>query len=473
MLIVVFITATPIFALSGTITENTWKEMTFQPVIELYDRDIMSSYDANMIEGSNAYVNLRGCTFSPDGKYAFCGFLNGGLPAMYMIKINGGGEVVDTYTHADELGNSYIKGIASDDRGYIYAALAYSENYNTADFSVIKVDYEEESMTEIGYHNIYLNGTPGNTSGQHVGVNGADIVKVGDNYYLYIVVNYDVDRLYKFDVTDPENPVLIKDFGNENDGYLDFLKAGTTTVSTDGNTVSVKEGYYLDCASDGTIYLGASITGGSKDYALVKIDPNGNLSTAIELDDAYAVAIYEEFAVVTAKKPEESNICATVINHEEERIIKVIDALDYGYQYTYACVQNGILFISNQSQAGGASGLEQILAAPLTTSGEEYLKNLMGKTAYDEDEEETEEATDITIGNETNSGNTDVTESSAESGKNTEKDTESQNETTANTSGGEKDNQGCKSTAVIPMAFFVAALAGCTMVARKKKDSVS
>jgi hypothetical protein len=256
---------------------------------------------------------------------------------------------IGSYIHnqADN-GRSYPKGLAADDRGYLYVGLAYYPNYGSADFSVVKYTDKGE-LTEVSYTNILTIGTPGDKSGKKMGINGADVQKIGNKYYAYFVVNYDVDFLYRFDVTDPQKPVLDTTFGTE--GRVDIAAK-----------YSFAEGQYLDVDTDGTIYLCGSTATDAGMYIL-SADGNTMLNHYV-CTKGYAVSLWEDFIFVTTSS---GPAAVHVLDRITLAEVATIPCHDGANMYAYVTVADGILYVADQ--ASGATDYDGIIVAPLTAEG--------------------------------------------------------------------------------------------------------
>lgn len=386
--------------ISDHILDDTWKDLKLETLVRTTVEGTNAYYDCDWANNENyltsdeeeegyAITSLRGAAISPDGKYLFAGYLNGGTvladdgkasSATYMIDPTNGGKTLATYYRRDA--NNYLyytKGLSVDDRGYLYVGLAFSDNYNLVNLDIVKVDYENYTMTAVNKEPIEVckTGTPGDSSGTSMGINGVQVVKVGESYYLYVVVNYGIDRLYKYDVTNPENPTLVSTYGSDQ-GYLELSTA--TVTSNLNNTISVDDANYLACASDGTVYLASKIKNGAQKFALIKISADGQMQSAIEMEDAFAVALYEEYAVVTAKTPAADEYAAVVINVEtNQEVAKIMVPEDEDtVQIVYAAIQNDILYLVEQGDTGISSAF---YAVGLTNNGAAAVKAMMTPTA--------------------------------------------------------------------------------------------
>ncbi|MBE6697905.1 MAG: SMP-30/gluconolactonase/LRE family protein [Ruminococcaceae bacterium] len=249
-----------------------------------------------------AYINMRGFSMSADGRYAYMGTLNGGSGVRGVVVLDTQkGRITDLYYTYNEINAlegspfSYAKGIAADERGYVYVGFAYSSNYNYLSLGVAKQE-ENGELTEICQIPVYQNEyQPGDSIGTKIGVNGVEVAKVGDKYYCFVMSNYEHDVLYCYDVTDPANPVLNKDFGFE--GMIDFADEDCP-IELDGKKLD--EGQYMAVDDNGTVWLCASLQGGGT--GIIKIDPAGTTCQAyIEQSGAYSIAHEGNYLLVGLK----------------------------------------------------------------------------------------------------------------------------------------------------------------------------
>ncbi len=249
-----------------------------------------------------AYINMRGFSMSADGRYAYIGTLNGGTGIRGCLVLDTQiGKITDLYYSHNEINPlpgspfSWAKGIAADDRGYVYVGFAYSVNYNYLSLGIAQQG-EDGKLTEISEIPVYQNDfEPGDEAGTKVGVNGVEVAKVGDKYLCFVMSNYQHDALYCYDVTDPANPVLNKSWGIE--GVIDFADPDCT-IDLGGKHLD--EGQYMAVDADGTVWLCASLAEGGT--GIIKIDPAGiTCLDYIEYSGAYCVAHEGDLLLVGLK----------------------------------------------------------------------------------------------------------------------------------------------------------------------------
>ncbi len=300
---------------------------------------------------------MRGMAISQDGKYAFGGYLNpSGSSAIEMTELATGKAVAGIqFIQPENSKSSYPKGLATDDRGYLYAGLAYNPNNTRADLATYS--FADGKLTQVGYGNVIM--TDANTK---TGINGVTVEKVNGTYYAYVVVNYDVDYLVRLNVNDPANPVVDTAFGNN--GMVD-LKLDPFNVS-DAN--------YLDVDTDGTIYLACNASSGKK---VIVISSDGSLVlNEVVHDTAYGVALWGNYLLITTQNTgkvgfyDKATLAPVAqIEVTVDNIVLPIDRddilLNTGVNsFCNVAVVGDILFLGDQGS--GASGLDQIFAAGLT-----------------------------------------------------------------------------------------------------------
>ena len=330
-------------------------------------------------------VNMRGFAMSPDGRYMYMGTLNGGTGIRGAVVFDTRkAQVTDLYYRYDgEVGlsgspYSYAKGIAADDRGYVYVGFAFSKNYNVVHLGIAQ-QKDDGTLEELSCEPVFEFGDAGDEGGIKVGVNGVDVAKVGDKYYCYTMINYNYDALYCFDVTDPANPKLNKDFGTN--GVIEF-SATSNTVAGSGFTLD--EGQYMDVDDDGVIWLVANAKEGSD--GIMKIAPDGSAcADVVELAGVYSVE-HEGAFLLCGKKDGSAIVVLDDTTYETIATIEV--PADYGDRVTRMHVINDVLFVCDAGS--DSNNLNAIHAAPLSADGQEFLEQLVANLANAEGEDTTE-----------------------------------------------------------------------------------
>lgn len=383
--------------ISNEVNNDSWLEAELQPLYVQLGGDIYSELNEDFyaywweeeipeLGGNYAQactVNMRGFAMSPDGRYCYMGTLNGGTGVRGVAVFDTQkAEVTDLYYHyngeAGDQGNpfSYAKGMAADDRGYVYVGFAFSKNYNVVDLGIAK-QLEDGTLEEVYCDAVYEFGNPGDEGGIKVGVNGVDVAKVGDKYYCYFMTNYTYDALYCYDVTDPANPKLNKDFGEN--GCIIFSDPSNTVVQG----FKPGDGYYMDVDEDGTIWL---IADSETDAMILKIAPDG--SACVELipaNDFYCVEHVNGYLLMGDYRGE----CIEVRDDASYEVVAKIDIQeDFGDRVTRIQIANDVLFVC---EAGNDTvNINTIHAAPLSPAGQEFFNKLVANLAGESDETPTE-----------------------------------------------------------------------------------
>ena len=314
------------------------------------------SYTADDVLFAGKYC-MRGMAISKDGKYMFGGFLNPNGSASIEMWETATGNLVSgiQYMQPENSKSSYPKGLATDDRGYLYAALAYNPNNTRADLATYT--YEGGELTQIGYANIVMTDESTKT-----GVNGITVEKVNGVYYAYVIVNYDVDYLVRLNVNDPKNPVIDTSFGKN--GMIDLQK----------DPYKIKDANYIDVDTDGTIYFAATTQSDSMLYILT---PDGStIINQVSQTKAYGVALWEDYVFVTSQSSGKvciydkvTNALVANISVTSDNIKLPIERDDILFNngissFCNVAVVNDILFLGDQGD--GSAGFDQIVATGLT-----------------------------------------------------------------------------------------------------------
>lgn len=300
---------------------------------------------------------MRGMAISQDGKYAFGGYLNpNGSSAIEMSEIATGKAVAGfQFIQPENSKSSYPKGLATDDRGYLYAALAYNPNNTRADLATFT--YSDGKITQVGYGNVIMTNEATKT-----GVNGITVEKVNGTYYAYVVVNYDVDYLVRLNVNDPANPVIDTSFGNN--GMIDLKQ----------EPYSVNDANYLDVDTDGTIYLACNTS--SEKKVIVLSSDGSMIMNQVVHDTAYGVALWDNYLLITTQNTGKVGIYDKTLLTPVANIEVTMDNIQLPIDRDDILINGGVNSFCNVTvvddvlflgdQGSGASGLDQIFAAGLT-----------------------------------------------------------------------------------------------------------
>ncbi len=327
---------------------------------------------------SPATINMRGFAMSPTGDYAYMGTLNGGDGLRGVVVLNTvTGVCTDLYYHYDQYPEgagvpaqgpfSYAKGIDADDRGYVYVGFAFSSNYNVVNLGIAKQE-SDGTLTEVSFTPVWENGTHGDTAGTHVGVNGVDVVTIGEKTYCYVVVNYDYDAIYCFDVTDPTKPVLNTEFGT--DGFINF-SSPDCPIAIEGKPLN--ELQYLDVEEDGTIWVVMYPNGATNGVLCISPDGTECISFFEVADgDIYSITSVGEFLLCGSK----STSYVYIVSKDSGELIDTITPTSmYGNRITRMVIRNDILYVCDAGSDD--SSFNAIYAGALSESGLLYLQNVV------------------------------------------------------------------------------------------------
>ena len=171
-------------ALSASVEDSTWQNLELKTLYYTVSGDIMSDFNEdfyefwwedevpeveNICEAST--INMRGFAMSPDGRYLYMGTLNGGTGVRGVVVFDTlKCRVTDLYYRYDGDAGlsgspfSYAKGIAADDRGYVYTGFAFSRNYNVVNLGICK-QLEDGTLDEVAFVPAYEYGDPGDEAG--------------------------------------------------------------------------------------------------------------------------------------------------------------------------------------------------------------------------------------------------------------------------------------------------------------------
>ena len=247
----------------------------------------------------NNGFQMRGFTASPDGQYVYAGVLQGGrLVGRYDTETKA---LKGTYKPASTDNELYCKGLAVDDRGYLFVGITHNGH---SDIAVAAVD---KDLNQVGYLSEDL-GSP------NVGINGVAVQKIKDQYFLFAVTAYDVDSVRCYDVTDPTNIKLDTNFGAN--GVLDY----PNVVGGD------KDASYVAVDEEGYVYLTylKSASGFSKGSNVAKIAWDGkSVVKDVEVKQAYGICAAGDYVFVATNDKANSNV--HVLNKSDLSEVTTLD----------------------------------------------------------------------------------------------------------------------------------------------------
>ncbi|NLN04733.1 MAG: hypothetical protein GX166_07950 [Clostridiaceae bacterium] len=262
---------------------------------------------------------MRGFAVSKDGKYLYVGLVHG---ENGLFRLNTSDGSYDGTSYYDKE-NGMIKGIATDDRGYVYIGIT-SE---TAEGSV-SIACLDRDLNELTYETIEIDGK--------IGINGVEVDKKEGRYYMYFITNYDVNTIRCYDVTDPGNIFPVKEFGINGVLYLDVFLGSP-----------LAQGNYLKIDEDGSIYMTANMNMfRPKGDTVLKIDKDWKrVQKIFSLDDAYGIHLYKDYVFVSRYGEGESNV---YILDKNLKVIEVVGWMPGCANYSGVAVANGRIYIADQ-----------------------------------------------------------------------------------------------------------------------------
>ena len=400
LLLATAVAMVPAAALSDSVNDGTWSEIDLKALVyqedtsfysalnktyENYDWGFKEIVELDGEEREISSINMRGFSVTQDGKFALMGHLNGSNFRGCALLDLASGTITDVYYNYESEQDSsvpqgpfsFIKGIATDDRGNAYFGCSFSSNYNLATLGIAHINEETKQFEELYQGDIYRFGQPGDSTGIQVGVNGVEVAKIGDRYYCYVMLNYAYDALYCYDVTDPAKPVLNKDFGTN--GCIDFMDDQCPVKTNDSQ---LDDGYYMAVDTDGVILLTAKLKNGKK--ALMKITPDGSACVAsYELENPYSVCHAGKYILIGNKNGQ----TIKVYNDDDmSEVATVKYESPYGTCITRIQVVNDILFVAD-SQENDSTLANAVLVAGLTPEAQATVDRMaenLGKSAEGE-----------------------------------------------------------------------------------------
>lgn len=274
-------------------------------------------------------TSLRSLTASPDGKYLYGGYIKGAPRGVYKIDA-GTGEDIWYYQDQGYSKPGFCKGVTVDDRGYVYVGVTVWEQTDIVQVAVLDDGTGEElSLFEI------------EASGK-IGTNGLALRKDGERYLLYLLTNYDVNRIYCYDVTEPQAPALNQDFGTG--GFVE-LEALTKAETAEGTSMVFEE--------DGSFYLTANLGEGNKGDSVLHISADGKkVLGQIALHEAYGIDSSGRYLFVSTYLDSTSSV--HVLEKNKMKQVAEIGNLPDCSQYSGVVFSGGRLYIADQTYQEGS-----------------------------------------------------------------------------------------------------------------------
>ncbi|MBQ7603738.1 MAG: hypothetical protein IJU75_02175 [Clostridia bacterium] len=314
----------PAPATSELVTDETTEKVPEPPKDPFAGKELEVYREITPGTMSVSSFEMRGFTVSPDGKFAYCGFLQGGR---LVVKYDVEHSFAEKESYKPESGDNelYCKGLAADDRGYVYVGITHN---GESDISVAVLD---GNMNQIGYRTDDLGVSK-------AGVNGVAVQKLGGKYLLFAVTGYDLDSVRCYDVTDPSNISLFDGFGEG--GVMAWATAG-----------GKEDPSYIAVDPDGVVYVSSE-----KDNAVYKISKDGKKSLGkASVTKAFGLCEYGDYIFAPTK-----NGGGSVVEVLKKSDLSKVSTLKYEDQknnLSDAAVGGGKLFVGDHGDNVNASGI--------------------------------------------------------------------------------------------------------------------
>lgn len=276
-----------------------------------------------------ARTSMRSLTASEDGAYLYGGYIKGEPRGVYKMDADTG-EDIWYYQDKGYSQPGFCKGVAVDDRGYVYVGVTIWEQTDFVQLAVL----DDKTGTELSLTELEASGK--------IGTNGVAIRKEKDRYLLYLITNYDVDRIYCYDVTDPQAPVPDESFGTG--GFIDLA---TVTKAEEA------EGTCIVFDDDGSFYLTANLGSGNKGDSVLHISADGKkVLDQVELHEAYGLDLDGEYLFVSTYLDAISSV--HVLNKNSLKEVAEVGNMEDCTQYADVVYANDRLYIADQTWQEGS-----------------------------------------------------------------------------------------------------------------------
>lgn len=283
----------------------------------------------NFIEDKDPLTSLRGFAVSPDGNSLYCGYIKGEFRGVYKTDASTGKKIWH-YQDTGTIQPGFCKGIAADDRGYVYVGITLWDSEGEVRFAVI----DAATGKEISLTSVLINGK--------IGINGIAVKKINDKYLLYFITNYGKSRIYCYDVTDPKAPVLFPSFGTN--GFVD-LPALMHTENFDAN--------YLTLTDNGDIFLTANSGTGNKGDCVLKISSDGKkLLKKEEIREAYGIFYHKPYLFISTYLDMDSSVI--ILDDKKLKPSASVGKSPDSTPYTGVVFANNKIYITDQGYKGGS-----------------------------------------------------------------------------------------------------------------------
>lgn len=295
--------------------------------------------------------SLRGMAASEDGKFLYTGHIQLGTTGVRKIDV-ATGDILWAYHDATleptkVRYKEYPKGVATDNRGYVYTMI--SGNMLTGATMAILDDKDGTAVSETFVDFGTLDS----------GANGIAVHQDGDRYYAYFISNYGPNRIYCYDVTDPAKPVINKDFGV--DGIVSLARK---------TGVDMADANYLAVADNGDIYVTIKLADGEKADAVGKFSSDGKtFEKIIDCEEAYGIDIAEGYIFISTYHGEASVV--NVYNLSDYSLAGTVAGDVQGHShYSQVVVCGNQIYVADQAYQTGASAND--LGSRILVSGKVF-----------------------------------------------------------------------------------------------------
>jgi hypothetical protein len=297
--------------------------------------------------------SLRGLALSPSGSQIYGGFIQGASSTSQVLQIS---TSTGLPTAATGSLNAQPKGVAVDDRGYVYATLNNSAGATTQKFEI----YANGSLTTPDYV-ITTQATA--AKAQLAGAAVWDDVADGKDY-LYLSFNKGAAVIERYDVTNPAAAFLDTTWAAS--GVFNLAGAlGNSNAYLNGITV----------AADGTIYAAGGVLSTSRGDSVFEISSGASptvLAQNNSVPGAMDVALYHGTVYATEYGNTNPQTVAELAGSNLSSVgnlnfsgVPLItnSSTDSGFSGIDINPSNGLLYVANQGF--NATGQDLILVSQL------------------------------------------------------------------------------------------------------------
>ncbi|MBP5256072.1 MAG: hypothetical protein J6Z80_03350, partial [Clostridia bacterium] len=220
-------------------------------------------------------------------------------------------------------GNYYPKGLAVDNRGFLFAGVTH------ADTMYCSIYCYDNYYQEIGHVVEEFD--------EITGINGIAVHKSSDRILLYVLTCYHVDTVRCYDVTDPTDMKLYEGFGDG--GVVDYYEL----------TGSERDPGYIAVDVDGNVYITClkKDNGPAKGSHVLKLSSDGK--TVVEskaINEAYGICTAGDYLFVSTYDNEKSKV--VVLNRSDLSEVAVLSSAGQENPFTSISYGGQYLFVADQ-----------------------------------------------------------------------------------------------------------------------------